>query len=141
LRDRYARAAKESRISWIVSLPPETVRIIADEPAIERRVLGNLVENALRHTPSGGTVEVGYRIEDKTFVGFVRDTGPGISKENLPKLFCPGTQLDPNTKGLAGLGLASVKAVIESHHGRVWVESEPGRATTFYFVLPVQDII
>lgn len=89
LRDRYVCFTEEKRISWIVSSPPETVRVIADEPAIERRVFGNLVENALRHTLYGRTVEVGYRIEDKTFVGFVRDTGPGISKDDLPKLFSP----------------------------------------------------
>ena len=70
--------------------------------------------------------------------GFVYDTGPGISNDDLPKLFSPGTQLDPNTKGLAGLGLASVKSVIETHNGRVWVESEPEKGTTFYFSLPVQ---
>lgn len=93
------------------------------------------MENALRHTQKGGTVEVGYRIEGETFIGYVKDTGPGIKNEDIPRLFTPGTQLDPQNKGLAGLGLASVKSVIDAHGGRVWVESEVGKGTTFFFSL------
>ena len=93
----------------------------------------SLVENALRHTPRGGTVEVGYRLDGKTFVGFVKDTGPGIKKEDIPRLFSPGTQLDPQNKGVAGLGLANVKSVVEFHNGRVWVDSQKGIGATFFF--------
>lgn len=135
LRDRYRRTAQENGITWIVAEVPETILVSADEPSIERRVFGNLLENALRHTPKGGTVEVGYRVEGHSFVGFVKDTGPGIQKEDIPLLFTPGTQLDPKNKGLAGLGLASVKSVIESHGGQVWVESEVGQGATFFFSL------
>ena len=108
---------------------------------LEHRVIANLVENAFRHTPTGGTVQLSYLLEGESFVGFVRDTGPGIPKEDIPRLFTPGTQLDPQNKGLAGLGLASVKSVIDAHGGRVWVESEPEKGSTFYFQLPVRDSI
>ena len=130
---RFILCAEEKSILFKVSHPPTDLEIPCDKQLIEHRVLGNLVENAIRHTPKGGTVEVGYRIEGETFVGYVKDTGPGIKQEDIPRLFTPGTQLDPQNKGLAGLGLASVKSVIDAHGGRVWVESEVGKGTTFYF--------
>jgi hypothetical protein len=133
LRERYKIQTEASGITWKVADVPESIEISADEPSIERRVFGNLVENALRHTPRGGTVEVGYRLDGKTFVGFVKDTGPGIKKEDIPRLFSPGTQLDPQNKGVAGLGLANVKSVVEFHNGRVWVDSQKGIGATFFF--------
>jgi hypothetical protein len=136
-QDRFAPQVREKRIEWKVDIPSESLKILADAPLIEHRVMANLVENALRHTPQGGTVEVGYQLDGNRFLGYVRDTGPGIKKEDLPHLFTPGIQLDPNNKGLAGLGLASVKSVIEAHNGQVWAESEWGKGTTFFFSVKI----
>jgi signal transduction histidine kinase len=110
---------------------------MCDEGMIEHRVLGNLVENALRHTPAGGRVEVGWRVEGKKFVGFVKDTGFGMRPEDLGKVWDAGVQLDDKNKGAAGLGLFSVKTVVEGHKGKVRVESEPGKGACFYFDLPL----
>ncbi len=99
-------------------------------------MLANLVENAIRHTPPTGTVRLGYSWDTLTFTGHVTNDGPGIKLEDLGRLFEPGTQLDPTNKGLAGLGLASVRCVVESHGGTVWAESTPGQKTTFSFSIP-----
>jgi signal transduction histidine kinase len=138
IRRKYLGAAAEQRLAWVVDDPPESVKVLCDGPIIEHRVLANLVENAFRHTPEGGTVKMGYSLNKKEFIGFVQDTGMGIRKEDLSKLFNPGVQLNEDNRGLAGLGLASVRNVIETHKGRVWVESEWGKGSTFYFTLPLE---
>ena len=123
---------------FIVPTPRTELLVFCDMRILEHGIFGNLLETALRYTQKGGKVEVGYRTEEDRFVGFVRDTGNGISKEDSPRLFIPGIQLDPQNKGLAGLGLASVKSVIDAHGGRVWVESEVGKGTKFLFSVPIQ---
>jgi len=138
---RFKPWADGKPLSLKVIAPPSDQVILCDKKMLEHRVLGNLLENALRHTPKGGSVTVGYRIEGNTFVGFVQDTGPGIKKEDLSALFTPGVQLDPKNKGQAGLGLASVKSVIEAHGGRVWVESEVGKGTAFFYSLHCHERI
>jgi signal transduction histidine kinase len=132
---RYSLLAHESGINFSVDIPPDSARVICNVPMIEHRVLSNLVENALRHTARGGSVHVGYQIEDKKFVGFVRDTGVGMRPEDISKVWEAGVQLDEKNKGVAGLGLFSVKTVVEGHKGKVRVESEPGKGTCFYFEL------
>lgn len=135
---RFERQATDGKINLRVTAPGLDVPILCDGGMIEYRVYGNLVENALRHTPPGGTVEVGYRLEENTFLGYVRDTGPGLKKEDIPRLFKPGLQLEGQPRGLAGLGLTSVKSVIDAHGGRVWVESTPGQGSAFYFTVPMR---
>lgn len=129
--------ARNCKIKWVVDVPDHSVRILCDSSIIENRVLANLVENAFRHTPRGGVVTLGFSLTTKEFNGFVRDTGPGIRKEDQGKLFQPGVQLNKTEGGLAGLGLASVKTVIETHRGRVWLESEWGEGSSFFFSLPL----
>ena len=132
---RFAPSAKEKAILFDIFYPPTGKNIRCDQDLIEHRVFGNLIENALRFTPQEGRIEVGLQTKEADIIGWVKNTGPGISKQDLPRLFEPGTQLDPDNKGLAGLGLASVKNVIEAHEGRVWVESDQGKGATFYFSL------
>ncbi len=135
-KDRFLRQAKEKEIRWEVDIPTDDKTIYCDPDLLEHRVLANLVENAFRHTPPTGTVRLGYSWDTLTFTGHVTNDGPGIKPEDLGRLFEPGTQLDPTNKGLAGLGLASVKCVVESHGGTVWAESTPGQKTTFSFSIP-----
>lgn len=137
IREKYKLEAIRQQIKWVADVPDASVRVLCDSTIIEHRVLANLVENAFRHTPDGGAVTLGYKIVEKEFVGFVRDTGQGIRKEDQGKLFQPGVQLNKSEGGLAGLGLASVKTVVESHHGRVWIESEWGKGSAFFFTLPL----
>jgi len=136
IREKYSISAIESGIKWIVKPPPEDLEIMCDMEMIEYRVITNLVENAFRFTPRDGFIELAYKLESGSFIGYVKDSGIGIRKEDLSKVFERGTQLDETNKGVAGLGLYSVSTVVNAHKGRVWVESEFSKGSTFYFQLP-----
>jgi len=104
-----------------------------------REVVLNLLSNAGRFTDQGGVRVRAWRAGAEYWVS-VTDTGPGIAEEDRDKLFQPFQQLDGSLRrryGGTGLGLAISKSCIELHGGRMWVESEAGRGSTFYFRLPV----
>jgi signal transduction histidine kinase len=99
------------------------------------QVLINLVGNAIKFTDTGEVV-----IKAESFHVSVHDTGPGISAADQTKLFQEFQQADnaiTRKKGGTGLGLAISKRMIEMHGGKIWVESEPGKGSTFAFTLPV----
>jgi signal transduction histidine kinase len=100
-------------------------------------VISNLVGNALKFTPAGGTVTVGAALEGGDAVRFwVRDTGPGIAPEDLEHLWDPFWQAEgPARRGGAGLGLPIARGIVEAHGGTVGVESQLGAGTTFWFTL------
>ena len=101
------------------------------------QVLWNLIGNALRFTPAGGRIAVrATRVEDALQVS-VEDSGSGIAPENLPHIFDRFWQADHASRASAGLGLTICKGIVEAHGGRIWVESEQGRGTTFHFTVPV----
>ena len=112
-------------------VPMDTERIL--------QVLRNLLGNAIKFTPDGGTVNVLTRHEEKKVFVTVRDTGIGISKENLTDIFEKYRQGDSGRseyiKG-TGLGLAIVKHIVTAHGGSIWVESDPGQGSSFTFFLP-----
>jgi signal transduction histidine kinase len=110
------------------------------------RVLRNLVDNALRHTPPRGQVQLHATLDDGQVVVSVKDTGLGIAPEDLPRIFerfyrsdaarARGAKEATPEGGGAGLGLAIAKGLVEAHHGRIWAESAPGRGTIIAFALP-----
>ena len=105
-----------------------------------RQVLLNLVGNALKFTERG-FVRVGVRIEQKTFVVSVQDSGPGIVEADRARIFEEFQQADGSstkTKGGTGLGLSIAKRIVELHGGRIWVESTPGQGSTFAFTVPTR---
>ena len=116
---------------------PELPPIDADEERV-LQVLENLVGNALKFTPPGGVVTVGARrASESGWVLFsVRDNGPGISAEHLPRVFDRFWQAQASDRRGSGLGLAICKAIVEAHGGRIWVESQPGKGAGFFFTLP-----
>ena len=138
---RFAPRAEEGGVGLEVEaadgLPPADV-----DPDRISQVLGNLLENALRHTPPGGrvTLRVGPASRPATLEATVSDTGPGIPVEHLPNVFEHFYRADgarSRSAGGSGIGLAVVKQLIEAHGGRVWAESPPGRGATFGLTLPV----
>ena len=124
-----------------------TILIVDDEPAnlaecdveMTRRVVANLVANALKFTPSAGTVTVAVSTNDSLARVEVHDTGPGIPPEYLGKIFDKFGQVEASKerkKFSTGLGLAFCKLAVEAHGGTIGVESEEGKGSTFWFELP-----
>ncbi len=107
-----------------------------------RRTLVNLIGNALKFTPSGGAVEVSVRGDDPDsgqLIFAVRDTGEGIPREAFDRIFEKFGQVENRKAGRkmsTGLGLTFSKMAVEAHGGRIWVESEPGQGSVFYFTVP-----
>ncbi len=112
------------------------VRVTADADRIQQ-VWENLVSNALRHTPRGGTVELGAEVIGDRVEFRVSDTGSGIAPDALPHLFDRFWRADQPRRDGAGLGLTIVRGIVEAHGGDVGVDSEVGVGTTFRFTLPV----
>ncbi|HSL31376.1 MAG TPA: GAF domain-containing protein [Anaerolineales bacterium] len=129
--------AKGRRQIVIADLPEHLSSIWVDED-MARRVLINLMENAAKFTPLDGKLETGARQEGDWIHMWVRDNGPGIPMADQERIFDKFTRLHGTQKqtGL-GIGLAFCRLAVLGHGGRIWVESEPGRGSTFHFTLPV----
>jgi signal transduction histidine kinase len=104
---------------------------------IERvmQVFSNLLGNAIKFTPPGGRISVDGRLDGDQLIFTVVDTGPGIPEENLPFIFDRFWQAAQTARQGAGLGLAIAQGIVEAHGGKIWVTSEVGVGTTFYFSL------
>jgi signal transduction histidine kinase len=105
-----------------------------------RQILLNLLSNAVKFTPEGGTVSVDCSSDEQIAQFCVCDSGLGIPPQEHQTIFNKFHQVGPTTKGVregTGLGLAITKHLVEQHHGRIWVESEPGHGSKFYFTIPV----
>lgn len=100
------------------------------------QVLTNLVDNALKFTPAGGTVIVKSEQRDHEVRFSVSDTGPGIPAADRDRIFEPYWRASHTAQPGAGLGLAIAKQIVGQHGGRIWVESEEGRGSTFIFTIP-----
>ena len=122
-----------------VSMEPDLPTVHGDRPRLTE-VLQNLIDNAAkfmgdREDPK---IEIGYQGQDTERgmpIFYVRDNGIGISSQHHDRVFGLFNKLDPKTDG-TGIGLALVKRIIEIHGGRIWVESEAGKGSTFFFTLP-----
>ena len=101
------------------------------------QVLSNLVGNALKFTPRGGSIFIGAQVDGPEALFFVRDTGQGISEMELPRVFDRFWHAQKNNRSGIGLGLSIVKGLVEAHAGRIWVESKLGTGSTFFFTLPL----
>ena len=104
------------------------------------QVLYNLIDNAIKFSPKGGTVQIGTKEEPDDVVLFVQDHGIGIARENYELIFESFRQVDEGETrdyGGAGLGLSVARSLVELHGGKIWVESELGQGSTFFVQLPV----
>jgi signal transduction histidine kinase len=141
VQDTFRALATQKQVRFEVeaepTLPP---RAWLDAERIRHEVLGNLLSNAFKFTPTGGDVRISAWGEDGSVHLEVRDTGVGIPADQIAHIFDKYYQvgLEARTKG-AGLGLAIVKHVVEAHGGRVTVRSSPGRGTRFHIVVPQEE--
>lgn len=128
--------AQEKDVALVLDLDPDLKTTLGDDNQLQR-ALWNLVANAIKFTPSGGSVTVATRMRKKSLLIQVKDTGIGIPKEELSTLFSEFQRLE-GTKHLegTGLGLFIVKTIVEGHGGEVAVESELGAGSTFSILLP-----
>lgn len=130
-------AADKKGLVLSAEIPPDAAIVFADSTAL-RQVLGNLVDNAVRHTASGSIV-LFSELQDRGIVVGVRDTGVGISAEHLPRIFERFYRVDPGRardEGGTGLGLSIVKHLVEAHGGRVKAASEVGRGSRITALFP-----
>jgi signal transduction histidine kinase len=132
----YEDVAEEKGLTLTLEPVPEGLEVDADYARL-RQALANLVDNAVKYTPAGGTVTIAARADGASVVIEVRDSGPGITADQQPRIWERLYRGDAgrHERGL-GLGLSLVKAVVEAHHGTAEVVSAPGTGSTFRIVLP-----
>lgn len=121
----------------------EPVRVMGDVDRLKQLLL-NLVTNAIKYTPAGGTVTISVTHEGGYAFVKVSDTGIGIPKEDLPHIFDRFYRVDKaraRQMGGAGLGLSIAQWLAEAHKGRIWAESEPGKGSTFTVQIPSLSVI
>jgi signal transduction histidine kinase len=136
--------AKRKNVSLSLHVQPDLPRAMMDTDRVSQVVV-NLLSNALRYTSEGDSIRVTVATEkgsgplNQYLLVSVSDTGQGISEEEVPHIFdryYQGSQPKEKRSGGSGIGLTVVKELVEAHKGKVWVESVPGKGSTFFFTLP-----
>lgn len=136
--DSFHRRFAEKQQQVFTDIPQDLPAVYADGVQV-RRVIVNLLDNAVKYTPEGGKIEVIalHRTTQKVQIT-IHDTGPGIPFDNKEKIFEDSYRLQRDqSKDGYGLGLALCQRIIRAHYGQIWVDSEPGDGSWFYFTLPV----
>lgn len=131
--DFQSLAATKS-LALTAVLPDEPVLVSYDRDRL-MQVVGNLLQNAIKFTPNGGSIDVRATANSAEATVAITDTGVGIAEEELSSIFERFKQLDSDRSGL-GLGLYISKWIVEAHGGHIWAESAPGQGATFQFTLP-----
>jgi signal transduction histidine kinase len=109
-----------------------------DRPRI-LQVLSNLIGNSIKFTPQGGAITVRAELGGSEARFSVTDSGSGIAPDELSHIFERFWQARRAARTGAGLGLAIAKGIVEAHRGKIWAESVPGKGSTFFFTLPLDD--
>jgi len=136
LRSRQAEKDQDLAIEIAPDLPT-----VLGNPVRLRQLLGNLIGNAIKYTPTHGKISVCAHADEGQVIIQVTDNGPGIPASDQPYIFDKfyrASNIPLDTPG-TGLGLAIVKSIVENHQGRIWVDSSAGQGTTFTVVLPVTE--
>ena len=134
--------AHQGELELELDLAPESEVVIEADQRKFRQILFNLLSNAVKFTPAGGTVRLSAVPDGDCIEVTVRDSGIGIAAADIRKLFHPFTQLESvYTKGFegTGLGLALTRQLVQLHSGRIWVESEVGKGSSFSFAIPLRQ--
>ena len=140
IQDTIEEIKRQSSMhQFILDIPKKLPTVYADRLRLER-ILYNLIDNAVKYSPQGGEVRVFVKPEEEHLVIGISDQGIGISLPDQAKLFGPFQRVEESklegVKGL-GLGLLVSRRLVEAHGGRIWVQSEPNRGSTFFFTLPL----
>ncbi len=140
VHDLLTPQLKEKNVQWKMKVEDNMPEILIDKHQVER-IFINLVGNAVKFVPFNGTIGVDVRRDPETAAIAVYDTGIGIAKEDIEKLFDEffrvDNEINQNVKG-TGLGLSLAKKIVEAHKGEIWVTSEVNQGTTFHFTLPLK---
>jgi two-component system phosphate regulon sensor histidine kinase PhoR len=133
---RLKAQADRAGLSLVVDIPSDLPEVLGDKERVEQ-VLVNLLHNAIKFTPSGGSISISAKIEGDDIQVSVADTGVGIPADDLPHIFERFYKADKaRASGGTGLGLAIAKHVVEAHGSKIWAESIEGKGATFTFTLP-----
>jgi two-component system NtrC family sensor kinase len=142
---RYAldglRSAVETKQQKVETVLSDDLPMVRGDPYRLRQMIANLLENAIKYTPVSGEIVVAAMVEGDQVILRVSDSGPGIPAADQPYIFDKFFRASnvPDDIGGTGLGLSIVKSIVDSHQGRIWVDSQLGRGTTFTVVLPRAD--
>lgn len=142
--DDLGNLAKQKNISLTLNLPKDTLPKVLADPVRINEVLTNLVANSINYTTPGGKVDISFKITLLEVTTVVSDTGVGIPKEAIPHLFNKFFRVSNTSQQVSkgtGLGLYIAKSIITRLGGKIWVESEEGSGSKFYFTLPVASQI
>jgi PAS domain S-box-containing protein len=132
----FSPQSRNNGIKLGISLEGDPLSPIVADPNLLERIFTNLVGNAAKFTPDGGSITIRITNGADALRCEVIDTGEGIPATYLDKVFDKFKQVEGHFKGGAGLGLTICKRIVEAHGGRIWVESEMGHGATFIFTLP-----
>lgn len=133
--DSFQEIVKQKEITLEVNLPKKIKPIACDSGRVVQ-VLSNLIGNSVKFTSVGGKIIVTASDEERNLLISVNDNGPGMSSEQLPHVFDRFWQGEKTKKLGSGLGLSIAKSIVMAHNGKIWVESELGTGTTFFFTIP-----
>jgi two-component system NtrC family sensor kinase len=138
--DMFEIQVKKKNIKLIADIAPD-LKALRANPIRIRQMLDNLVGNAIKYTLPGGSVHVSMSMQGDQIILKVEDTGQGIPPEEQGRVFEKFYRATNTIDGVegSGLGLAIVKSIVDSHQGRVWVESTVGKGSSFIVLLPAQD--
>jgi two-component system phosphate regulon sensor histidine kinase PhoR len=136
--DRLRAQADRAGLQFDFAIPSDLPEVMADESRVEQ-VLVNLIHNAIKFTPSGGRISISAKARDNDILVSVADTGPGISTDDLPRIFERFYKADKSrTSEGTGLGLAIAKHIVEAHGGKIWADTVERKGSTFSFTLPLE---
>jgi len=140
--DSLRLKATQKQLHLNVEIPHTAVPLIEADPALLQQAFYNLIENAIKYTSDGKDIWVRVKTRQEKMVLEVQDTGIGISPVDRPRLFekfYRSANREAKKERGTGLGLAIVKSIADHHNGRVWVESQLGQGSTFYFEIPLRQ--
>jgi len=136
--ESFRLLADDKRLTLETDFTTGLPEVVVDPHRISQ-VISNLMGNAIKFTPQGGTIRLSAHQQGDEVVISVTDTGPGIAAEHLPRVFDWFWQAQGTKHMGSGLGLSIAKGIVEAHGGRIWAESEPGKGSLFAFTLPLVD--